>query len=715
LTPQGRDGYRAAPLLRPTPLRSAQSATALAGIVAGALLFATPTIVEAQPGMGGMGGQGPIGPGGGGAPGGPGGRQKKKEGPAEAAPKDKQALRPIEAVPAQPQRFRRIQLFELNGYLRVRGDYFHRLGMGLPVSQNPDDPPNKFFRPPAESSEFPEAGVEQPNDAQCLNRLDSAGVNPTRAGMRCARRQGFASANMRLRLEPTLHVTDTVRVHAQIDVLDNLVLGSTPDSFGWQNPYAPIDLYSRTQTPPTSGVNSFRDSIVAKRAWGHVKFGFGLDLRLGRMPWSWGMGMVANHGNGYYRGDQADIIRYVDQDYGDSVDSVRLAFDFGKDRRKAHTIAISWDWASSGPTTGMLLGPQWDSGGIVGQDFSAEKFDNVYQWSVSLERRDDPDMLRRKVSLGNPVVNYGFMAWLRYQDIDNAIGSPGLGDGLGTNSNYYDDAPFPDPIRGGGAPLGNGDLDEEGRTGFTNYASTLMHRRAFLFTPDLWLRVNWRTLRIEFEAAGNIGTFRMRDIDGPVPENRAELDSLTLEDLDDTLVLGFGYALEFKYGFFRDRFHIGFDHGFATGDTAPPLDYNPQSPLHQGNADRRIDSFRFNPAYNVDLLLFREMLGTVSNAAYFKPWAAFYFFQHFSVRADVMYALAMRPQSTIGNRYSYGVEIDGAARYHDAREPIFFQLQYGVMFPLPAFNRLRSSEGGGTFRDDARAVQTLQAQVGIKF
>ncbi len=677
-----------------------------------------PVIAAAQPGMGGVGGGPGMGGGGmgapGGAPGGPGGRQKKKEGPAEAAPKDKQALRPIEAVPAQPQRFRRLQLFELNGYLRLRGDYFHRLGMGLEDDVSEDERPNKFFDPPAESSEYP-GGVPTENDASCYQRLTTGGLNTSRAGMRCARRKGFASANMRLRLEPTLHITDTVRVHAQIDVLDNLVLGSTPDSYGWQNPYAPIDIYTRTQTPPTSGVNSFRDSIVAKRAWGHVRFGFGLDLQFGRMPWTWGMGMVANHGGGYLRGDQSDIIRQVDQDYGDSVDSVRLGFDFGKDRRKTHTIAVSWDWASSGPTTAMVLGPKWDSGGTVGQDFSVEKFDNVYQWSLSLERRDDLDMLRRKVSLGTPVVNYGFMNWFRYQDIDNTIGAPGLGDGLGTNPSYYssdNNDSSPDPLKGGGSTLGNGDRDSEGRTGFTNYASTLVHRRAFLWTPDLWLRVNWRTLRVELEAAANIGTFRLRqNIDDLQPESRAELDRIEGDDLDDYTVLGFGYALEFKYGFFRDRFHIGFDHGFATGDTAPPYEYNVQNPLHSQNTDHRTDSFRFNPAFNVDLLLFREILGTVSNAAYFKPWAAFYFFQHFSVRADVMYALAMRPQSTLGDKYSYGVEIDGAARYHDAREPIFFQLQYGVMFPLPAFNRLRANGG----REDARAVQTFQAQVGIKF
>ena len=64
-----------------------------------------------------------------------------------------------------------------------------------------------------------------------------------------------------------------------------------------------------------------------------------------------------------------------------------------------------------------------------------------------------------------------------------------------------------------------------------------------------------------------------------------------------------------------------------------------------------------------------------------------------------------------GNRYSYGIEIDGALRYHDVREPIFVQLQYGVMFPLPAFNRILQS--GAT--EDARAAQTIQGQLGIRF
>jgi uncharacterized protein (TIGR04551 family) len=628
-----------------------------------------------------------MGPGGpGGPPGGPGQGKDKKEGPAEEAPKDKQALRPIETVPAQAPARRRVQLFDLHGYMRMRGDFFHRLDMQL-TTRDADGEllPNKFFRPPVELGEQrEEAGntVLVANDADCFTRLTDAGVSLQRATTRCQRRHGLPSANLRLRLEPTLHITDTVKVHSQVDLLDNVVLGSTPDTYGFANPDASIDLFTRTQVPPQAGFNSLEDSIVVKRAWGHIRFGFGLDVQFGRMPWSWGMGMLANGGNGYSRGEDADIVRQLDSDYGDSVDSLRLGFDFGKDRRRAHTVALSWDWAASGPTAAQALGPQYGNARLVGQTLSAEKYDNVYQWSASIERRDDPDMLRRKLSLGGPVVNYGVVSWMRFQDVDQVEGSrAAAAAGLLPSSPYHE---------------------------------LLVTRRAFVVTPDLWMRVNWRTLRVELEAAGNFGSFRALDeltaeeaLDDP-----GLYEGITAGDLERKLVANGGYALEFKYGLFKDRFHIGFDHGFATGDTAvPPFSPDVGGAVGLVDDDDTISNFRFNRAYNIDLLLFREILGTVSNAAYFKPWAAFYFFDSFSARVDVGYALAANRASTLGNKWSYGIELDGAARYHDVREPIFFQLQYGVMFPLPAFNRINAS---GT-RDDARAVQTIQGQVGIRF
>ena len=40
-----------------------------------------------------------------------------------------------------------------------------------------------------------------------------------------------ARANMRFRLNPEIHITDNLRMMAQIDLLDNLVLGSTPEGY----------------------------------------------------------------------------------------------------------------------------------------------------------------------------------------------------------------------------------------------------------------------------------------------------------------------------------------------------------------------------------------------------------------------------------------------------------------------------------------------------
>lgn len=687
--------------------------------------LSTPASAQGPMGGGmGMGGMGPMG--GGGMPGGgPGQGDKKKEGPAEAAPKDKKALQPIEPVPAQPRGLRQLQLFELHGYMRMRADYFHRLDMGLGKSQNAvvgtgyaDDAnlDNPWFVPPAQTGEVPDGDYGDdtgvPNDANCFGTLIGRGLRESKVGRRCARRNGFGSANMRLRLEPTLHITDTVKVHAQLDALDNLVLGSTPDSLLADNPSAPIDLFTRTQLPPSAGQNAGRDSIVVKRAYGHIRFGWGLDIKFGRMPHHWGMGIVANDGNGYYRGQPDDIIRMLDMDYGDSVDSLRLGFDFGKDRRSTHTLELSWDWASSGPTTTQIFGPYagaYSQDYVSAQPISVEKFDNVYQWRASILRRDDPTMLQRKLSLGRPVVNYGAIVWARYQAVDRVTGTPGIGTARSELENDFDPAYYYD------------------RHQLQDYANLLIRRRALVFTPDIWLRVNWKTLRVEFEAAGTFGRLNEVAEYDRLSGDREDLQKIggtgqtdNPGDLARRWLVQFGYALEFKYGLFKDRFHIGFDHGFASGDNDPRGRFT--SPYNFNQDDRTWSRFRFNPAYFQDLLLFRELLGTASNAAYFKPWLAFYFFDYnFSGRLDIEYAVAPQRANTWGNKSNYGLELDAAIRYHDRQEPIFFQLQYGVLFPFGAFNRgteyANPGEGVTAIPNngDAKAAQSVQAQIGIRF
>lgn len=666
----------------------------------GQFLFAS-VASAAQPG-GAMPGQG-------GAPGGGQGDKEDKDGPAESAPKDRGMLSPITPVPAFPRHFRRVQLFELHGYFRARADYFHRLSLGRNL--NSEGFPGKFFYP---ASQIPETGSGnttglKTNSASCFNRLNAQGA-PRKRIERCQKRDGISSANLRLRLRPTIHVTEGVRVHTMFDVLDNVVLGSTPESYLGQNPYAPIDLFARGQHPPSAGLNGFNDSIVVKQAYGEVNFSWGLNLKFGRMPQMWGLGIVYHDGEGAVRGEVDDRIRRLDNDYGDAVDGLRLAYNFGRDRRQSHRLTLGYDWAASGPTTAQLLGPGWSSGQRLGQAISVDKHDKVHQLFLSLERKDSPYALKQKQSLDVPVLNYGVAAWLRFQTVDRSIGAPGLGDGLGYDR-FNQEGVDPDRFRHLGSGVSPGGLDVEGDNGLQNYAESLVNRRAIVLTPDVWMRVNWRTLRVELEAAAVVGKMHHRD-----------LRSVQTFDVQDTpasersTFAQIGYALEIKHGVFNDRFNFGLDHGFATGQDSPPSDSDLASPfpsVDDSNQARwaggRLSSFRFNPAYVNDLLLFRELLGTHANAVYFKPWLSYAFFRNnASFRLDLEYAVAHRTRGAPGSRRSYGFEADAALRYHDTQKPIFTQLQYGIMLPLRGLYNRPKGQG-------LRPTQTIQLQAGIEF
>ena len=164
-------------------------------------------------------------------PGGTLGEDTKPAGAAEKAPKDDKELPTVPILPPWPgEKKKELRVLELGGYLRVRTDWlknfhlgFHDLGAGVP------------FREPL----------------SCLERAD-----PSVQGS-CS--SGINTANMRLRLEPVINVSEDVRVKAQIDVLDNLVLGGTPDGvfYDGTSPPAnvPVSAFSGSQTAPEAGRN----------------------------------------------------------------------------------------------------------------------------------------------------------------------------------------------------------------------------------------------------------------------------------------------------------------------------------------------------------------------------------------------------------------------------------------------------------------------------
>ncbi len=606
-------------------------------------LLATATPAFAQFGGGGAGG-GMGRPGGQGGMGGPQQPPEKEEGPAEETPNQQEENPALQPLPAWPQQHEKtLQFFELHGYLRFRSYLFHELNLGI---WNQTLGPKASF--PVPYSEFGSTGEKS-------NPLNPASSCAQRNNTNC-RTDNLTSADMRMRLEPTINVTEQVRVHAQFDVFDNMVLGSTPQGYYLNNAGAsggaatksgdvPYVFGSTSAQTQTAGVNAVTNSIVAKRAWAEVRTPFG-ELRFGRMPNEWGTGMFINNGDCF------------DCDYGQNVDRVMFA-----SKLWGHFIAFMWDWVATGPTT-QIIGPQQGQGVF----YNADTLDDVSQWALALGKQDKPDELREKLDAGKIVFNYGGYFIYRQQDWDQT-GSLAL----------------------------SGNTEQSLQAG-------LHPRHAKEFIPDIWLRLNWKKLHIEAEGAMQVGTIgNLSDIYGASYKG-------------STRILTGGFVAKADYKLLHDALKIFFEVGYASGDDSedPNAITNFQHATY-APINNQIGRFSFDPDYHVDLILFRRILGTVSNATYFKPGVSYDIIDNFGARVDLMYALANHPVGYPGNSYNLGLEIDGQLMYKNEEEGFYAGLVYGVLFPFAALGIPGDIYGTQYQKSSPNIAQTFQARLIVKF
>jgi uncharacterized protein (TIGR04551 family) len=607
-------------------------------------------------------------------PPGGGGQQEKEEGPAEEAPEENRPadLEPLGEYAQQSKK--RMQIFELDGYLRLRSDYMHNFNLGQAYSDVPADHAAgiNFGLPP-----FP-VPVECP--APTSNSPPPPMGSPGGTAANRCPNNNIGGANLRFRLEPTLNVTDQVRIHAQIDVIDNTILGSTPDSLAGIPAYnvpppqttpngpvsttalpgvAPVDFLYTTQDPPEVGQNGFVSSIRAKRAWAEVDSEFG-SLRFGRMPWQWGRGIFYNSG------------ACPDCDVGTTVDRVMaLTTLYG------HQFAAAWDLGAQGPTTEQLSLGRTDPNGYP---YDLSQNDDVLELMGSVTRIDDPVGLRERVDRGDMVVNYGLQVVYRNQGNRNV------------------------PMNTTQTPTGlpNGPQPQ------APYQITETPFGALSFTPDLWLKLYYKALTLEFEGIGIFGR-----INDPGPLAADGNVRLTLRQL--------GWVAAGELRLYRDSFFIGLETGGATGDQAEEpgqyLNYRWHF-VQQPMGDHAINDFHFSPDYHIDEILFRHIIGTVTNAIYFKPQAAYWFdlgrSRAIGVSGAAIWSLAQVPVSTPGNSLNYGIETDVGAGYRNTGEGFYASLTWGILWPLGALDRPVGLWTPG-YASDASVAQVLRVMFGVKF
>ena len=407
----------------------------------------------------------------------------------------------------------------------------------------------------------------------------------------------------------------------------------------------------------TTSQRPANEPIRIERAYGQVLTPFGL-LAAGRMGNHWGLGMLANGG------DCASC------DSGDAAD--RIAF---FTPLLGHVWGIAYDFSAIGPTT-----PRNHPGRVV----DVEPSDDVRTITFAMIDFATDVPRRRRARAGLATLEYGAYVSHRRQDTD-------------VPAHYLPAANPPELDRG-----------------------QVMSRGFRATAVDVWGRLTLPYGRIEVEAA--LLTAR---IDQP-----SLLPGVELRDTYRSRQIGAAFESDFgpDHALGQSPWSLGLDAGFASGDPAPgfgallgsrnegPTQAAPQpgdidGPQAFAPSDTRVDNFRFHPDYRIDRILFREIIGTVTDAIYLKPHARIRLASLGKGRLELGLAavasMAVEVASTPGGSRGLGVELDPTLAYVSTNG-FAASLEYAALFPLAGLDN-------PTAGLDAKPAQLLRLRLGFNF
>jgi uncharacterized protein (TIGR04551 family) len=505
--------------------------------------------------------------------------------------------------------------FDLDGYFRLRNDLFYRPDLGARVG-----------------------GIGTPLEERSRNlgKTDADHV--------------LAASNLRLRLAPSLSIGDRLDIHLTLDVLDNVVLGSTTD-FNPERADVPLAALAEGQA-------GIEDGIAVKALWLDWDILHGLTFSAGRMFDHFGLGMVANGGHG------------LDSDYGDSVDRVGL---------NIRAFGFTSFWFFDAPSEGATSRTPVDG---VGQSVDLGSVDDAIRWGFTIGMQPfglaEQDTRTKDLRAGKPVVEWVFRNAFSTQEFESREETDEQECDAAAEGSQYD-------------------------------CVRLIPRNASLWTPDLWVKLDWHPrhdvkVRIEAELAGMIGDIeRVQTIGDP----SSAKEFLAMGGVLQTEVLHgpFRYALEFGGASGDDVAFGPYGQGFASPDDAA---YFQDDRL--ANNDE-VTRFLFNRDYRVDLLMYREIVGTVTNSIYLKPTFGWTPIDTDAMRVggslSLIYGHAILADSTYGNDNPLGVETDLNLFYEQPGQ-LRVDLDAGLLVPLDGLD----SAGLGLA---SKTAFTLQLRFGLLF
>jgi uncharacterized protein (TIGR04551 family) len=398
-------------------------------------------------------------------------------------------------------------------------------------------------------------------------------------------------------------------------------------------------------------------------------------LRFGRMPSHWGLGILANSGDGY------------DSDYASTAD--RIMFVTGIKKLDLY-FAGAWDFPNEGPTSARLNEAQ-------GQPYDRTQLDDVSQYALIAVRRRDPQLQRLDLARGDVVVNGGAYFVFRNQ----TLAADETGNGAAINAASSD------------------------------VSGSYVRRGASAYIPDLWVQFLYKKFRFEAEGTMIIGSIENTK---RAPNTTDYVNSADPSN-DGWKLRQFGFATQSEFRAIEDKLRIQFGFGWASGDP----DVASIAPQGEGlqpqlTANRTFSTFRFHPDYRVDLILFRNILTRVQGAYYFKPQVSYDFVrdksgQRLGGDAALIWSRASEFVQAPGHKRDLGVELDFSL-YYQAKDGslnddpnkmggFYTMAQYGVLFPLGGLGYLpgqvQDFRAAGLTEPDTSAAHIVRWYMGILY
>lgn len=479
------------------------------------------------------------------------------------------------------------------------------------------------------------------------------------------------SANIRLRYEPSLLVGEFLTVHARIDFLDNVVLGCHPDTGGY---YAPFPFLGRSQSSPSAGSNGNRDAIRVKAAWADLRLFQRFHVWGGRIPQRFGLGIV--------RSDGSD----PDSDFGDYSDGVHVMI-----RLPAAYVRAGMEFPGEGTTAESPLRNFWDP-------HDPEQTDDITRWVFVFDsspmEKEELNARQHELNVERKTV----LDWGMYHSLTTqSMSSDKIGGQISSQCGEGTLKPF----------------------GLDYDCYTLTPRKAFFWTPALWGRLLYHPredlkIRIEAELAA---------VYGYVDYTQSFLDASEDKTRKEFFQVGAALEADVEFGDNLVEFLFGVASGDGTSNNFGILDNHTlvqPNDMEYRNEQKRdpavsentsVGTFVFNRDYRVDSILFREVIGAVTNAFYFKPAYHRAFLRtpgHF-IRGglSLMAAFATVAEGVPGGKRPLGLE-GGIHLIYRMGNHLTVKADGAVLYPLTGMKLPGSSS-------DPRVAAALRLMMAVKF